>query len=250
MLDRKAIQEQIEPQIQDNYVTVKVTNGDIAIAQDNVDDNGVITLPSNEYNHMIEVNEKGLPYANQIFVDVSEVDLTPSSDVIMNAIRFKNISTAQEIMNPIYSFANVNLVTLDQTQDTLMQYTIEKNKTLMLIYFQRVARNIIMIIHCITNTGSSTISVNNFINRDLSELFGYSVYIYSQNGLENIPTYFLLQFEDENGHEVISKIDYCSNRSSGGSSNILLSNVDFIFSESSFDFSNFDFPWDQPTPTP
>lgn len=249
MLDRKAIQEQIEPQIQDNYVTVKVTNGDIAIAQDNVDDNGIITLPSNEYDHMITENEKGLPYADKIFLDVSEVDLTPSQDVVISAIKFKDVTSGLDLMNPIYDFANMPAVPLNQQGDTNMQYTIDANKSLMSIVFNKVAHNIVMIVNTFKNTSANTIVMNIDISHEISEILGYSAYIYIRNDIENLPTYFLMQFEDQNDVEVFSKVEYTSNRSSGGTHSIILSNVDYIFSENSFDFSSMDMPWLQTPPT-
>lgn len=249
MLDRKAIQDQVQPEpIQDNYVTVRVTNGDIAVAQDNVDDNGVITLPSNEYQHMIVANEKGLPYADQIFLDVSEVDLTPSSDVIINAIKFKDVTTGNELMNGIYDL-NIPGVPLNQQGDTNMQYTIDANKSLMTIVFNRVAHNVIFIVNTFKNTSANTIIMNVTISQEISELLGYTAYIYTINDIENLPTYFLMQYENENDVEVFSKVEYCSIRNSGGTHNIILSNVDTIFSENSFDFSNLNMPWDQP-PSP
>lgn len=252
MLDRKAIQEQIEPQIQDNYVTVKVTNGDIAIAQDNVDDNGIITLPSNEYNYMITENEKDLPYANQIFLDVSEVDLTPNEDTVINGVMFKNIPNGNNIVNPIYDLSNTPLYMFSQQDDyTEFQYTVDASKTFLFFMFKKVNNNIIFIFEIYRNNTVETQVLNIRVNRALAEMYNYSGYIYTINDIENITSgeFILMQFVDEQLIEVISTLNYVGVITSA-TKTLSPSAIDFILSENSFDFSNMDMPWLQPPPTP
>lgn len=193
---------------------------------------------------MVIQNEKGLPYADKLFLDVSEVDLTPTEDVIINSIKFKDIYIDTEIINPIYDFSNVPLTTFSTTEETTLQYTIEPNKTLIMIILKKIANNVVMIMQAMENNSAVEVVRDIRISLELATLLGYSGYIYVNNGLQNIPSYLLVQFVNENNIEVFSKVEpVTSVTSSSGYSGLVPSNIDMIFNEDSFDFSNMDMPW-------
>lgn len=65
-----------------NGMIIQLETSDIIIAQENVDDEGIIHIPDMIWNHIIkEVEIPGQDFVNSLYIDVSKVDLVTPSEV-------------------------------------------------------------------------------------------------------------------------------------------------------------------------
>lgn len=109
--------------MQDNAIIIKLEDGDITTAQDDPDIEGIIHIPSIEYDHCVqEVQVPGQSFFNGLYLNVQDLEISGSGlPIVIDGVRLSNYSS---------SYANTwDFTTL--TQST--QFTIS-NQTLIVVY--------------------------------------------------------------------------------------------------------------------
>lgn len=78
-------QQQPQPQLQDNAIILKLNNGDVITAQSNVDDEGIIHIPENVWNHIVqEVQHPGQSFVNECYINVQDLNIVNNANVNAN----------------------------------------------------------------------------------------------------------------------------------------------------------------------
>lgn len=109
--------------MQDNAIIIKLQDGDITTAQDDPDIEGIIHIPSIEYDHCVqEVQVPGQSFFNGLYINVQDLEIGGSGlPIVIDGVRLSNYTS---------SYVNTwNFTTL--TQST--QFTIS-NQTLIVVY--------------------------------------------------------------------------------------------------------------------
>ncbi len=70
----------------DNAMIIQLNTADILIAKENVDDEGIIHIPDNIWNHIVkEVEVPGQDFFNSLYIDVNNVSLVTPSEVTIES---------------------------------------------------------------------------------------------------------------------------------------------------------------------
>lgn len=74
--DREKENSTEQPTLQDNAIIIRLEDADVTTAQDNVDDEGVIHVPDDVWNHVIqEVEHPEQNFYNSLYLDVRALNI-------------------------------------------------------------------------------------------------------------------------------------------------------------------------------
>lgn len=96
---------------------IKLSDGDIITAQDSLDDEGIIHIPENVWNHVVqEVEHPDQSFVNELYINVQDLNISSGpSPINISGIRYRN--TTRRFSNTTYFKKNTTGNSLSRSID-------------------------------------------------------------------------------------------------------------------------------------